>query len=299
MSKFNHGVITFIIFLMLVVLNACDVSTSEREKPAGTDQQTLNKDRETIDLIFGRLPHPDKISTKLEATGTDFDWSFLNIRNYPSPETDTLRAILSGILMSDVSYFIAFDQGDFEKPYFERLNNLSGTMCRISKDQQDLLTTAFNESVNRRDSLLILLDKIYARTTQSLQKGNKNDLSTLFAVSSVTENLFITTSLINNYPNDILAEDSRSIILIPMIRTLLEQEPYLEDAMLLIELGSMSSLGLELFEQLRVIDTQFDRLNIDENLRNRRVDLVMRDSTFNTMRREIIKAREILYTAME
>ncbi|MCA6073552.1 hypothetical protein [Fulvivirga sedimenti] len=293
---YQSGVIGLLIITAFSLFSGCDVSTSEREKP---ETESLNKDRETIELIFGRLPHPNVISSKLEASGTDFDWTFLGIGNYPRPERDTLRAILSGILLSDVSYFIAFDQGDLEKPYFERLNILSGNMCQISKDEQDLLNSAFSASINRRDSLQFLLDQIYFRTTKSLQNGSKNDLSTLFAVASVTENLFITTSLINSYPNDILAEDSRSIILLPLIRTLLEQEPYLEDAMLLLEQGSQSSLGSNLLEHLRIVDSQFDQLNVEENLRNRRVDLVMADSTFIKMRKEIVNARMILYEELE
>jgi len=280
-------------FFLLFLAGSCSVNTEETERPDGMNT-SLNTDREEIDKIGGRVPKPGVITQRLEETGTDFDWSFLQIRDYPRPENDTSQAILSGILTADVGYFISFDQSDFENPYYERLNLLSGEMCRIPRDDLDELNRAFEERGDRRDSLIQLLNTIYDRTTQSLQRGNKGNLAILYTTSDVAEKMFITASLIDNYPKDLLAEDSRAIIIIPLVRTLLEQEPHLEDAILLLEQGKPNGFSTRLKRALQDLDQRFDMLNIDEDLRQRRADLLMADTTFQGLREQIKHVRSML-----
>ncbi|MEJ2005847.1 MAG: hypothetical protein P8X57_13020 [Cyclobacteriaceae bacterium] len=286
-------------YIILFLGSAClfqGCSQSPHETEEALENSTdMSADRDEIDVIYGRLPEPGVIASRLEATGTDFDWSFLKIGDYPRPESDTSQAIISGMLTADVGYFILFDQADFETPYYNELNMLSGEMCNIPRDELEQLNIAFSANQNRRDSLIQILNTIYSRTTHSLEQGNEGHLAILYTVSNLTENMFITASLIDNYPKDLLAEDSRSIIIIPLVRTLLEQEPNLEDALLLLNRGmDENSFSTTLKNELEYLNRNYDLLNIAESLRNRRADLLMSDTTFQQLRQKIGKIRNIL-----
>lgn len=280
----------------ILLWSSCDPSDSEKSRQQDGNAVALGN--ESVQVIFSRLPHPSVLPAQLERTGTDFDWEFLLLKEYPGSPRDTASAILSGLLTADVAYFIAFDQSGFDSPYFSRLNGLSGEMCRIPKNDIESLNKAFEESVNRRDSLQQLLGSVYMRTTESLQKGNNGDYAILFATSYVIENLFITSSLIDNYPDDMLAEDSRSLIIIPLVRLLLEQESNLEDGIKLIQEIPDTDIGNDLLTHMQTIDGYFDRLSIEEDLRNRRADLVMANSTFKALREEISKTRNVILTGI-
>ncbi len=285
----------FISLILASFLYGCSSSSTESEIPESTET-TMSQEREEIDLIYNRLPQPGIISRRLEETGTDFDWSFLNIGDYPQPAGDTSSAILSGMLTADVSYFIAFDQGQFENTYYERLNMLSGDMCGIPRDEIQVMNHSFRENGNRRDSLLYFLNSIYKRTTESLQSGNEGHLAILYTISNVIENMYINASLINNYPDNLLAEDSRAIIIIPLVRSLLEQEPNLEDAILLLSQGEdKTAFTSGLKTELAQLDRNYDLLNIDGSLRERRADLLMADTTFQQLRGKIGNIREMLF----
>lgn len=282
------------LFTGILLWSSCDPSVSEDSRPPDSKATVLGE--ESVQVIFSRLPHPSVLPGQLERTGTDFDWEFLQLKEYPGSPRDTASAILSGLLTADVAYFIAFDQSGFDSPYFSRLNGLSGEMCRIPKNDIESLNKAFEESVNRRDSLQQLLGSVYLRTTESLQKGNNGDYAILFATSYVIENLFITSNLIDNYPDDMLEEDSRSLIIIPLVRLLLEQESNLEDAIKLIREIPETDISKNLLSHMQTIDSYFDRLSIEEDLRNRRADLVMSSSTFQELREEISNTRNMILT---
>ena len=98
------------------------------------------------------------------------------------------------------------------------------------------------------------------------------------SVGSYIEGMFLATQVIDNYPNDMLPEDTRNLVLQPLVRVIIEQEQPLLDVIALMKdlpedeiidhmIAELSVLRILYAEDLQLIEEQIDNNTGDFQLK--------------------------------
>ncbi len=293
-THYLNNILRVIGIVGLVTLTSCGTPTREPEVASTAAEAEISLDPNSVDIIYDRLDQLTSVASTVENSGADLDINILGLRRYRGARTDTTRAIVAGFLLSDISYLVAYNELTAASAYFPRLNDLSGRVTAVRSETLLETAEAFERNQDNQDSLALILHDVFHRTTAILGTGEYDDLSVLFITSATIENMYVNSRMIENFPEELLDEDTRSFVVLPLITSLLQQEPYLEDVIELLQLGTQTPFNQNLMRHLLSIDTHFDRLNIDESIRNNRIENVLPDTTFIRIREEIIQTRDWL-----
>lgn len=283
-----------VIISSLFCLQSCNTSNRKPDFPTSSKSVERSLDPNAVDVVFARLDKANDVAKTVESTGAELDNSFLDIRKYPGAREDTARALVAGFLLADISYLVAYNHLNEANAYFPRLNELSGRIAGVRSETILDLAEAFEGNQDNQDSLDFFLHELYHRTTSDLNAGEYNDRAVLFLTALVLENMHVNARMIDEYPADMLEEDTRTIVVLPLISALLSQEPYLEDVITLLQHGAKTPFNHNLTARLENINGYFDQLNIDQNMRDNRIDLVLPDTTFIQTRQVIASSRNWL-----
>jgi hypothetical protein len=149
----------------------------------------------------------------------------------------------------------------------------------------------FEANISNKDSLAHLLDRTIKQAEAFLVDDNRNKMASLIVTGSFVEGLYISTGLIKSYPKDLLPEDSRNLVLTPLMRVVLEQKKAVSE--LLKMLTNLKDEELKpLVTDLQQLENTYNGLNIEEQIKNNRADLVLSDKNLEGITNIVDKLRK-------
>src|SRR5688572_21584643 len=214
----------FLSLILAAGLGACGSSSEDKSKNSDEFDQASETLKEQIEEVVYNIPSPSEIPYLLQATGAEFNESLLNDRQKVDQySTKNDKAALNlGVYVADIGYLTSYDKTQ------EAINYL--TACKTLADNLGLIGTfdselgkQFEQNIANKDSLAHLLDRTIKQAQAFLVDDNRNKLASLIVTGSFIEGLYISTGLIKSYPKNILPEDSRNLVLTPLMRVVLEQ----------------------------------------------------------------------------
>ncbi|MDX1627457.1 MAG: hypothetical protein R3345_02090 [Fulvivirga sp.] len=248
--------------------------------------------KEQVQEVVYEIPSPSEIPYLLEATGAEFNETLINDRNRVDEYTtrNDKAALNLGVYAADIGYLVSYEKTQMALNYMTAAKKL-GDHLGISTTFDQSLLERFENNLSRKDSLAYLLNEAIAQTEETLKDDNRSKLAAFVLTGSFIEGLFISTELIKTYPKDILPEDSRNLVLTPLIRVVLEQEKSVEDMIdLLGTLEQTEPVG-ELHQGFKELNEKYKELNIQEQIRNNRADLVLTDQTLIDITAKVAELR--------
>ena len=135
----------------------------------------------------------------------------------------------------------------------------------------------FEKNISNKDSLTKLLDKTIKETENYLADDNRNKLSAMVVTGSFVEGLYISTGLIRSYPKDLLPDDKRNLVLTPLIRVVLDQKKSVSDLVKMLSSVEQTEPVTTIIADLKALESAYNSLNIDEQIRNNKANLVLTD----------------------
>jgi hypothetical protein len=135
----------------------------------------------------------------------------------------------------------------------------------------------FEANISNKDSLTYLLDQTIKRTESFLNDDSRNKLSALVVAGSFIEGLHISTGLINSYPRNLLPDDKRNLVLTPLIRVVLEQKKSVTELLEMMKSVDQTDPVKSIVTDLTALENTYKALNIEEQIKNNRADLVLSD----------------------
>ena len=283
-------------FLGILLLTAsCETATKESENASLQNEESVPITPHAIDNIFSRITGATLVARQIEASGSEIDFTRFGMNRYPYIEDKNSQAIVSGMMLVDISFLVAYGETDKAEAYFDKLNSLSGNFTNTREETIEQTTQSFSASLENSDSLNRLINSIYDRVTLPLSLGDYNEYAVIFLSAVVLENMRVNSLAIDQYPQDMLEVDKRSIIVLPLLKTFMDQESNLAETIAILNEGPDTPFHQNLLVRLQNVNEKFDQLTIHENLRNNRIDLVLPDSTLAQVRNEIYDTRQWMY----
>jgi hypothetical protein len=277
--KFKHP-FYFLMFAQVAFgLMSCGSSTSDKvnnsEEFKEAQKETL---KQQIEEVVYNIPPPTEIPYLLQATGADFNQGLLNPRTKVDQyATRHDKAALNlGVYAADVGYLSSYEKTQDAISYLSTTKTLAENLNVIGAFDADVLKK-FEENITNKDSLTRLLDHTIKKTEDFLKDDNRNKLAALVVTGSFVEGLYISTSVVKTYPKSTLPDESRNIILPALMRIILQQKISVTELKNMLSALEQTEPVTSIVEDLRKLESAYANLNIEEQIKNNKANLVLTD----------------------
>ena len=229
--------------------------------------------------VAEKLPSPSEIPALLEATGANFNKALVN-----SPEkagsysiTGTKAALNMGIYATDAGYLTIYDKVDAAANSLKAVSKL-GAGLGVGDYFEALLKNRLEKNLNNKDSLTKVSEDGMNQAYKFLKENDRGGTGAIVGAGIFTEGLYISTSLVQNYPHD-LPDEARNVILVNLVRTILDQKRPLQEIITLLERASADKEAAAVLAQMKELKSKFDALNVDDKIKENKGALVLNDAT--------------------
>ena len=218
-----------LLVLSLLFLNACGPKKEEDENVEAEEvSEAFAKERE---VFFNNILEPDETAAMLMSIGADYNASLLYDPSKWSTYTSSNEksAAMLGIYLSDLNYSVAYKQSDKTEALFEAIHSLS-LQVGIEKTALQYLMDRYKNNIDQNDSLKASLNEMYSNAIQSTRGTDREILTGIAIGTHQVEDLHLMMGIIQSYPKDMLPDDVRIQVLIPLFKAVLDERPAIESA---------------------------------------------------------------------
>src|SRR5688572_17678075 len=276
--KFTHPTNLVFSTLIAIGLASCGSSSSDKDKSSFESNEAEDSLKAQLEGVIDNIPPPSEIPYLLQATGAEFNESLVNPRTkvdqYAS-RTDK-AALNLGVYAADIGYLSSYDKTQEAIDYLNSAKTLADNLGVIGSFDVEVLQK-FEANISNKDSLARLLDKTIKKTQSFLADDDRNKLSAMVVTGSFVEGLYISTGLIKSYPKDLLPDDSRNLVLTPLMRVVLEQKKSVSDLLKMLSNIEQNEPIPTIVSDLKALESAYASLNIEEQIKNNKANMVLTD----------------------
>lgn len=293
LSRFS----TYLIALATAsLLAACGSSTKKDDQSSDEFKQAEESLKNQIKDVVYNIPSPSEIPYLLQTTGAEFNQSLLNDRKKVDQylSRSEKAALNLGVYAADIGYLSSYEKTQEAIDYLNSAKKLADNLNISSFDPEVL--KRFESNISNRDSLSNLLDGAIKKTDKYLKDDQRNKLAALLVTGSFVEGLSISTGLIKTYPKNLLKETDRNAVLTPLIQVILNQEKSVDELSNMLSTVDQAEPISTIQTDLAALKASYRALNIQEQIKNNRSDLVLSDKNLveitkiiDKMRKEIVE----------
>jgi len=279
--------------LVFSLLSVAILFSCQKKESASTETESAEFENQR-QSFFNNLQRPGEVAARLQATAAEFNASLLNDpKNFGAYSSDEIRAAANlGIYLADLNYCIAYKQADHIKEIFPAAHALSKAIG-IEQGILDFLMKRYNDNLAQQDSVKAVVDALYSKATKDLQGTEREKLVGIAMSAYQIENLHLALGLIRTFPKDMLPDDARVTILVPVYKMVLEQKSNVE-----VIYGFLKSTVdpanpdsnpnypyyKTAFEELIAL---YQKLNVDEKISNNQGLELMNDAVINELSEKV------------
>jgi len=276
--KFIRLSIILFSFLAIVGLWSCGGPKEDQSQDSDAFKEEEESVKDQIKELVYNIPSPSEIPYLLQATGAEFNPSLLNDRKKADSygSRSDKAALNLGVYTTDIGYLSSYDKTQEAIDYLSASKKLADNLGVIGTFDTELLKS-FETNIGNKDSLASILDKAVKSTDKYLKDDSKNRLAALLLTGSFIEGLYISTGLIKTYPKNILPDDARNLILTPLITVILNQEKSVDEMAKMLASIDQAEPIASLTTDIQALQASYRALNIEEQIKNNRSDLVLTD----------------------
>lgn len=289
--------------LFVLMLGSLAISC-QKSKETANDAPESQAFEAARSSFFNNLFVPAEAAAQIQATAAEFNAGLMNDPNVFSQYTgDEVKAALNmGVYLSDLNYCVAYSQKPFVKEYFTSAHELSKAIG-IEKNVLDFLMTRYNENIEQNDSVKKVVTDLLAKSTYALQGTEKEKLAGVAMVAFQIENLHLALGTLESYPKDILPDDARTVILVPLFKMVLGQRDNVQNIYNFVrtfhdpnnpEENPNYPYYANALEELLAV---YDKLNVEEKIDNNQGVELMNDAVVMELSEKVDAIRSKMVSA--
>lgn len=279
------------------VFISCGGSSDTSDNESAEFDAAKESLKENIEGVIINIPSPAELPYLLQATGADFNMALINDKASADKYMSTFdkAAMNLGVYASDIGYLSSYEQTQEALDYLQVAKQLADHLGVVDAVDQVVLER-FETNIDEKDSLYKIINGAIENVDQYLKNEARNRVAALVTTGSFVEGLFVSTELVRTYPKDLLPDDARNLILTPVIKIILDQQPSVGELIKLIDSLPPDELTKKIRTDLVTLQENYSALKIDDQIKNNRADLMLTDATLteitatvNKMRNDIIQ----------
>lgn len=290
--------ILFFAILAFFALSCQKTKESEDKTPG--DEAFVNQRK----AFFNALQEPDQVAAQLQATAAEFNPGLMNDpKKYEVYISNEVKAAANlGIYLSNLNYSIAYKQREYSNEYFTAAHSLSETLG-VEKPVLEFLVKRYSENIEKDDSVKMVALDLMMKSTRDFQGTKREKLAGVAMSAYMIENLHLVLGIIQSYPKDMLPDDARTIILIPLFKMILNQQA---NVVIIYNFLKTYSDPLDpdqnpnypyyanAFEELIEV---YKRLDVDQKIANNQAQELMNDAVVKELSEKVNAIRDKIVSA--
>ncbi len=292
--KFTRLLCLVITVSASVILWSCGGSSNKEENSQDFQAAEESLKDQIQDVVYN-IPSPSEIPYLLEATGAEFNQSLINDRKKAdSYATKSDKAALNlGVYAADIGYLSSYEKTQEAIDYLNTAKGLADGLGVVGSFDVEILKQ-FESNIGNKDSLAALLNRMVQKTDSYLKDDSRNKLAAFMVTGSFVEGLYISTGLIKSYPKNLLADDQRNLVLTPLMRIILQQEESVDELLKMLSTVEANETASAIITDLTALQASYRALNIEEQIKNNKANLVLSDKNLNDITNIVEKLRKYI-----
>lgn len=260
------------LLLILVFSSLIFACKSRDAKEKAQIEESTDDLREDAARIMPNLPPPNEYAAILQSTGAEFNPLILNeVENVPGylalPEKSVANL---GVYFFDLGYSVAYKEGDYVDKYYKVCHDLS-IQLGIEKRFLEVLMARYQENIEQNDSLKAYFRETYNNASSSIGASEEERAyyRAIFLAGFYIEGLFNILETIESYPRDILPDDQRFVVLMPLAKAVLNQEQNIKSLTEMLEINYTDEDNDEYYAtSFRDLIRTYERLEVEDKIAN-------------------------------
>ena len=114
----------------------------------------------------------------------------------------------------------------------------------------------------------------------------------MVVTGSFIEGLYISTGLVKTYPTDLLPTDAKNLVLTPLIRIILDQKQSVTELSKILAESEPTEEVTAILTDLKSLEAAYAALNIEEQIKNNKANLVLSDKNLVEITNIVEKIRK-------
>ena len=246
-----------------------------------------------IDTIIKDLPPPSDVPYLLVSSGAILDMSLVNIldSNIDKYASSKEKASLNlGIFIVDIGYLSLYERTRQAFNYIDKCQVLASSIG-IEEIIDYQVVNRFLENQDNKDSLTAIVNDVMVQSTNTLKNLDELNSVALILAGSWIEGIYISTSVINDYPKD-LSEELRSLILEPLVQIVVDQKKSLVNLIKLMKKMDDETV-LVMVKDLEEVQKIYDEdlLEVEENIANNTGNYVLKPESIVKLTKKVSNIR--------
>jgi hypothetical protein len=283
----------FLMILIALTGTLISCGTKEKSEDGSSEFQDAEKsiNEQLNDVIFN-IPSPTEIPYLLQATGAEYNASLINDKKKSAGYgSKTEKAALNlGVYTADIGYLTSYEKTQDAIDYINTCKGLADNLGVMGSFDIEVMKQ-FEANVSNKDSLAALLNRTMKGAEKYLKDDSRTKLAALIVTGSFVEGLYISTGLVKSYPKDLLPADQRNLILTPLMRIILDQKKSVGELITILGTVEQAEPVTTIINDLKSLQTSYNALNIEEQIKNNRSDLVLTDKNLAEITKTVEKLR--------
>ena len=216
--------------LLSMILLATLMLSCQKNKESTEEAQVSQSFDSARDAFFNNMLTPGEAAAALQGTAAEFNANLMNDPKLSSGYTsnDVKAAANLGVYLADLNYSVAYKQSANTKELFTAAQELSKTIG-IEQSVLTFLSTRYEANISQNDSVAAVINELFKKSTTDLKGTDREKLVGIAMAAYQIENLHLAVGIIEAYPKDMLPDDARIQILIPVFRMVLGQQKNVEN----------------------------------------------------------------------
>ncbi|HLF34790.1 MAG TPA: hypothetical protein VI583_11150 [Cyclobacteriaceae bacterium] len=285
-----------LVFLFSVLITTGLLSCGGEKKQAGTSGEfdsAASSIQNQVQNVLYEIPPPSEIPYIIQATGADYNRDLVNKLEKQEKylATQKIAALNLGVYATDIGYLVSYDQVQDALNYMKGCLDI-GENLGLKSALDITIVNRFQSNLNAKDSLANIINQVISNSDRYLKDAERDNIAALVVAGTFIEGLYLSSQLVARYPKDILNDQSRNLVLTPLIKIILDQEKPLGDIINLLRSIDLKDDWIDgLINSMDELKKNYTELNIQEQIRNNRADLALSDKTLERITIQIEKIR--------
>ncbi len=223
-----------------LILSSCGDS-GKKESGAGQLDTSAALTQKTevlnaVDSLLNILPKPSAVPNIIARTGAEYNSGLLSdVKTADKVEgNSSATAFCLGVLGADIAYMASYEKGKEAIARFGYGKKMADRIGIAGAFDVNLMER-LERNLSNRDSLITLTDGYIQKSSEILKSGEQTKDAALISAGAVIEGLYLTAGLIREYPSTGLPKEEQDKILVPLYKTLFEQEASVHNLVNLLE----------------------------------------------------------------
>lgn len=258
----KFGAISLVV-ISVIIASACK---NNQTTTPGVDEK-VESFRQTIARVLPDMGKPGDIAMLIELTGADYvpelvadtantdmyfgdpDWAALNL----------------GLFTADLAYSSTFYETDQSLATLRACQLLANDL-EMGETFQAALLDYYSDEITEeeKDSIISMLQVETGKIKENFNASDRKRLYTAFTTGFLIENLHLATGIIETYPDDLLPDDSKALILREMLLVIIEIDSNLDELIELINEVLTDEDPKILLHDLMDLQSIFNEININD-----------------------------------